>query len=150
MTWYGIIAIITKLAELDEFTVESCARILECKFDRSTSGRFRSDSLQEPFEYAELIPGNENTILTLSFRVASARQEYAKRVSSMGRPIDIEIVSPPLADENAQKAKLGWDRKISLCYEFGDCRVWFGIEETKSQKRLIALSIHPPHQFISK
>lgn len=145
MTWYGIIAIITKLTELDEFTIDSCAKALECKFESSSSNRFRSDSLQEPFEYAELIPDTENMILILTFRVASAREEYAKRVSSLGRPIDVEIVSPPLADENAQKAELGWDRKISLCYEFGDCRVWFGIEETRSHKRLIALSIHQPH-----
>ena len=141
VTWYGIITTITKLTELDDFAIDSCANALECKFERSASDRYRSDALQDPFEYAEFISGSDKTILTLTFQVASAREEYAKRVFAMGRPIDVEIVSPPLADDNAKKAELGWDRKLSLCYEFGDCQVWFGVEEIKSQKKLVSITV---------
>ena len=142
MTWYGIISTITKLSELDEFTVESCERILECKFERSETGRLQAVSLQTPFEFAEFIPGRDKMILTLSFQDTSPREEYAKRVSAMGRPIDVEIASPPLADGNTPKSKVGWDRKLGFCHEFGDCRVWFGIEEVGSQKKLVTISIH--------
>lgn len=143
MTWYDIIATITKLTELDELTVESCASALECKFDRNTtSNRFRSNALQDPFDYAELIPGSDKTILTLTLQTASAREEYALRMLSLGKPIDIDSVSPPVADGNLPITKLDWDRKYSLCYEIGEQQVWFGIEVANSRKQLVSLSIH--------
>ena len=141
VTWYGIITTITKLTELDDFTIDSCANTLNCKFERSDSNRYRSDALQGPFEDAEFIPGSDKMILTLTLMSTSPREEYAKRGSAMGRPIDVDIVSPPVADDNTQQADLNWDRKLSLCYEFGDCRVWFGIEETVSQKRLVSITL---------
>ncbi len=64
------------------------------------------------------------------------------RMIGLGKPIDIEIVSPPIADENVSKLELGWDRKYSLCYDIGEQPVWFGIEETRTRKKLVEISIH--------
>jgi len=140
MTWYGIIATIRKLTELDEFTVTSCANALECKFERSTvSNRFHSDALHEPFEYAELIFGSGRVKISLKLKIESAREEYALRMLSLGKPIDIDMVSPPMADENGSSIKLDWERKYSLCYEIGDHPVWFGIEEINSRKKLVSV-----------
>ena len=142
MTWFNILTTITKLSELDALTVDSCTSVLECKFEPTDSNRYRSDALQEPFEYAELISGNDKTILTLTLQIESARKEYAMRLLSLGKPIDIDIVSPPITDESLPKPELGWERKYSLCYEIGDRPVWFGIEESNSRKKLINVSIH--------
>ena len=142
MTWYDILAIISKLTELDEFTVESCANALGCKFEPTTPNRFHSDALQNPFKYAELISGSNKTILILTLKSESAREEYAMRMLSLGKPIDIDVVSPPIADENYPSANMGWERKHSLCYEIGERPVWFGIEESNSRKKLVSVSIH--------
>jgi len=142
MTWHSLLVTISKLAELDEFTVETCTSALECNFERTLSNRYCSNALQEPFEYAELILGNDKTILTLTLQANSAREEYAMRMIGLGKPIDIDVVSPPLANESAPKSELGWDRKYSLCYEIGEQPVWFGIEETGASKKLVALSFH--------
>ena len=145
MTWYTIIATITKLTELDEFTVSTCAKVLECTFELTASNRYRSSALQAPFDYAELILGSDKTIFALTLKDNSAREEYVLRVSGLGKPIDVDVVSSPIADKNASKTNLDWDRKYSLCYEFGDRRVWFGIEVAGSQKKLVTVSIHKQH-----
>jgi hypothetical protein len=142
MTWHAVLTTITKLTEFDELTVNSCANALECKFER-LSNRYRAESLQDPFEYAELIPGSDKTILTLILQDKSAREEYAMRMLSLGKPIDIDMVSPPMASEIGPRANLGWERKYSLCYEIGERKVWFGIEEIRSQKILVSLTIEP-------
>jgi len=142
MTWYDILATITKLTEIDKFTVETCANALGCKFEPTTPNRYHSDVLQDPFVDAELIIGNDNTILFLTLRAESAREEYALRMLSLGKPIDINLVSPPIEDKTSTGVNLGWDRKYSLCYEIGDRPVWFGIEEANSQKLLATVSIH--------
>jgi hypothetical protein len=141
MTWYDILATISKLTELDELTIESCASALGCKFEPTASNRYHAKLLQDPFEYAELIPGSDKTILTLTFQDESAREEYAMRMLSLGKPIDIDMVSPSLADENGSSANFGWERKYSLCYEIGDRQIWFGIEETDSKKKLINIKV---------
>ena len=71
MTWHDILAIITKLTELDDLSVDTCANALSCEFEHTTSNRYRSNKLEEPFEYAELIPGKDNhssnrTVLQIS------------------------------------------------------------------------------------
>lgn len=142
MTWYDIVATITKLTDLDEFTVATCAKALECNFEPTTSNRYRSSTLQAPFEYAELILSSDKTIFTLTLQDNSAREEYVLRVSGLGKPIDLDVVSPPIANESTPKTNLDWDRKYSLCYEFGDCRVWFGIEVANSRKNLVNVSIY--------
>jgi len=142
MTWYDILATIAKLTELDELTVDSCGSALECEFKSTDPNCYRSKALQDPFEYAEFVSGSEKSILTLNLRAESAREEYAMRMLSLGKPIDIGNVSPPIADENIPKAKLDWERKYSLCYEIGDCLVWFGIEVANSRKILVSVSIH--------
>lgn len=144
MTWHNFIAAITKLTELDELTVDSCASALKCDFELTGSNRYRSDALQEPFEYAELISGNDDKTLLLTLRVDAARDEYAMRMLSLGKPIDINMVSPPIATKNTPSANMGWDRKYSLCYEIGDRPVWFGIEEANSRKKLVNISVHSP------
>lgn len=149
MTWYDIIGTISKLIELDEFTVESCANAIGCKFELTGSNRYRSNALQAPFEYAELISGTDKTILLLKLRSDAAREEYALRMLSLGKPIDIDVVSPPTADKSGANANMGWDRKYSLCYEIGDRPVWFGIEEANSKKRLVNISIHQSDNFTS-
>jgi len=141
MTWYDIIAAITKLTELDEFTIDSCASALECKFELTSPNRYRSNTLQSPFEFAELISGNNKTTILLICRIDAAREEYAMRMLSLGKPIDIDMVSPPIADGKGVSANIVWDRKYSLCYEIGDLRVWFGIEEVNSKKKLVNISI---------
>lgn len=141
MTWFDIIATITKLTELDELTVNSCASALKCEFEPITSNRYRSTTLREPFDHADLISGNDNMSLLLTFRVDSAREEYALRMLGLGKPIDIDNVSPPIAEVNTPQTNLDWDRKYSLCYEIGDCRVWFGIEVAGSQKKLVSIMI---------
>ena len=145
MTWHNILATITKLIELDELSVGTCASALECKFKHTASNRYRSDTLPDPFEYAELIPGSEKTILTLALQDESARAEYAMRMLGLGKPVDIAIISPPLASENTPKSELDWDGKYSLCYEIGEQQVWFGIEEKESRKRLVSVSIQRQH-----
>ena len=150
MTWHGILVTITKLIDLDEFTVNSCGSALECKFESTGSNRYRSDALQEPFEYAELISGNDKTILTLTLQAESAREEYAMRMLSLGKPIDIDVVSPPIVDENSSSANLNWERKYSLCYEIGEHPVWFGIEEANLRKKLINISVNRPNKFFSE
>ena len=151
MTWFEIIATITKLTELDEFTVEACADALGCSFEQTSSNRcFQSDMLHAPFERAEFISGTDKTILTLDFRPDSAREEFAMRRISLGRPIDIEITSPPVMDEINRKINLEWDRKYSLCHEFGNSKVWFGIEEKNSRKNLVNVSIHRVQKALSK
>ena len=142
MTWYDILGTIAKLTELEAFTVASCGNALECKFEITGSNRYRSDVLQAPFEYAELISGNDKITLSLTLRSDMAREEYAMRMLSLGKPIDIDVVSPPMADENGLSANMDWDRKYSLCYEIGDRRVWFGIEEADKRKKLVRVSIH--------
>jgi len=141
MTWYNILAAISKLTEVDEFTVETCANALECKFEHTTSNRYRSDALQDPFENAELILGNDKTVLTLALQEEATREEFAMRMLSLGKPIDIDMVSPSIADETSSGTNLGWERKYSLCYEIGDRQVWFGIEEIKSKKKLVSISL---------
>ena len=141
MTWYNILATISKLTEVDEFNVETCANALECKFEHTTSNRYRSDALQDPFENAELILGNDKTVLTLTLQEEATREEYAMRILSLGKPIDIDMVSQPMADETGSGTILGWERKFSLCYEIGDCQVWFGIEELNSKKKLVSISL---------
>jgi hypothetical protein len=150
MTWYDIIGTISKLIELDEFTVESCVNAIGCKFEPTGSNRYRSNALQAPFEYVELISGTDKTILLLTLRSDAAREEYALRMLSLGKPIDLDMVSPPLADESGASANMEWDRKYSLCYEIGDRPVWFGIEEANSKKRLVNISIHQPDNSISE
>jgi hypothetical protein len=142
MTWYNILATITKLTELNKITVDSCASALECKFERGTSNRYRSGGLLKPFAYAELITGRDKTTLLLTLRVDSAREEYAICMLSLGKPVDIDMVSPLMADENNPSANLGWERKYSFCYEIGDCPVWFEIEEASSRTKLVSVSIH--------
>jgi len=144
MTWFDIIGTITKLIELDAFTVASCGNALGCKFEASGSNRFHSDALQTPFEYAELISGNDKTTLLLTLSDAAAREEYAMRMLSLGKPIDIDVVSPPVADGKGSNTNMDWEGKYSLCYEIGDRRVWFGIEEANSKKRLVTISIDQP------
>lgn len=141
MTWYDIISTLTKLTELDGFTVEDCENILECKFEKTDSNRLRANNLVAPFDYAGLIPDNEGMTLTLFFKPDAAREEYVLRMAALGKPIDIEIVSPPMDNGNAPKTNLGWDRKFSLCYEYGEQKVWFGIEEAKSQKKLVSITL---------
>ena len=141
MTWYDIIVTIRRLTELNEFTVDACSSVLQCNFKQNTTNRYRSNILQEPFEYAELISGDDKAALSLKFRIESTREEYAMRLSGLGKPVDIDIISPPIADETASDAITDWDRRYSLCYEFGDCRVWFGIEESGSQKQLVSVTI---------
>lgn len=142
MTWHTILATITKLTKLDEFTIDSYSSALECNFEPTGSNRFRSSALQEPFEYAELIPGSDTTILSLTLRATAAREEYAMRMVGLGKPIDVEIVSPSIADKNVSTAELNWDRKYNLCYELGEQRVWFGIEKTQGKKKLVTVSFH--------
>ena len=144
MTWFNIIAVITKLIELEAFTVASCENALECKFVATGSNRYRSDILQAPFEYAELISGNDKNTLLLTLRPNAAREEYAMRMLSLGKPIDIDVESSPKAEKKGSSTNMDWDGKYSLCYEIGDCRVWFGIEEAHSKKRLVNISIHQP------
>ena len=141
MTWFDIMGTIAKLIKLEEFTVETCARVLECKFKSTGSNRYRSGELQDPFEYAELIPGSSKAILTLTLQETAAREEYAMRIIGLGKPIDIDIVSPPIAGESAPKSSRGWDRNYSLCYEIGDHLVWFEIEEINSKKKLVSASL---------
>lgn len=141
MTWYDILVAISKLTELDEFVVETCARALDCKFEPSGLNRYRSNTLQEPFENAELILGSYKTVLTLTLQEEAPRDEYAIRMLSLGKPIDIDMVSPPMADGNGSKSNLSWEMKYSLCYEIGDRQVWFGIEELNSTKKLISISL---------
>lgn len=141
MTWFNILAIISKIVELDELTVNSCTNALECKFEHITSNHYRSDTLRSPFEYAELILGSYKTILMLTLQANATRQEYAMRMKGLGKPIDISIVSPPIADEHSSSKNLEWERKFSLCYEIGERPVWFGIEETGGQKKLVTVSI---------
>ena len=141
MTWYNVLAAISKLTEADEFTVETCSNALECKFEQTTSNRYHSDALQYPFENAELILGSDKTILILTFQEEATREEYAMRMLSLGRPIDIDMVSPPMADETGSNTNLGWERKYSLCYDIGDRQVWFGIEELNSKKKLVSISL---------
>ena len=145
MIWHDILATITKLVALDELTVDACASALDCKFERTTSNRYRSDALREPFEYAELILGSDKTMLVLTLQANTAREEYAMRMKGLGKPIDMSIVSPPIADEHSSSTNLGWERKFSLCYEIGERPVWFGIEEENSRKKLVSVSIdqHP-------
>jgi len=144
MTWYDIIGTISKLIGLDELTVESCATAMRCKFEPTSANRYRSNALQAPFQYAELISGNNKTTLLLTLNIDAAREEYAMRMLSLGKPIDINVVSPPMADRKGLSTNLDWDGKYSLCYEIGDRRVWFGIEEANSKKRLTNISIHQP------
>jgi len=145
MTWHAILATITKLIELDEFTVNSCESALDCNFERiAAPNRYRSDALQDPFEYADLIHDSQKTTLILTLQTTAAREEYAMRMVGLGKPIDVEIISPPIMDENPSKTKLDWDRKYSLCYELGEQRVWFGIEEKQGKKKLITVSFHHP------
>ena len=141
MTWYDIIVTIRGLTELNELTVDSCSRVLQCNFKQNSTNRYRTNTLQEPFEYAELISGSDKAKLALKFRIESAREEYAMRLSGLGKPVDIDIISPPIADETAPDATTDWDRRYSLCYELGDCQVWFGIEESGSQKQLVSVTI---------
>jgi len=141
MTWFNILTAISKLTEVDEFTVETCANALECKFEHTTSSRYRSDALQDPFENAELILGNDKTVLTLTLQEKATREEYAMRMLSLGKPIDIDMVSPSIADETGSGTNLGWERKYRLCYEIGDRQVWFGIEELNSKKKLVSISL---------
>ncbi|MGD8405807.1 MAG: hypothetical protein PVJ21_19275 [Anaerolineales bacterium] len=150
MTWFNIIAVITKLIELEAFTVDSCGNALECKFEATGSNRYHSDALQSPFEYAELISGTDKTILLLTLHVDAAREEYAMRMLSLGKPIDIDMASPSIADGSGASTNMGWDRKYSLCYEIGDRPVWFGVEEANSKKRLVNISIHQPHNISSE
>jgi hypothetical protein len=142
MSWYEILAIISKLTELDKFTVESCASALGCQFEPTTPNRYRADALQNPFNFAELISGSDKTILILTLKSESAREEFAMRMHSLGKPIDIDVVSPPIADGNHPGTHSVWERKYSLCYEIGDCPVWFGIEEVNSQKNLVNVTIY--------
>ena len=142
MTWHTILATITKLTELDEFTVKSCESAMKCNFERTGSIHYRSNSLQGPFGHAELIPGSDTTILSLTLRATAAREEYAMRMVGLGKPIDVEIVSPPTMNENPSETSMDWDRKYSLCYELGEQRVWFGIEEKQGKKKLVTVSLH--------
>ena len=142
MTWYDILTTITNLTELAEFTVVSCSNALKCNFKHTTSNRYRSDTLHDPFEYAELIVGNNQTTLALTLQAESAREEYAMRMLSLGKPIDIDMVSPTMIDGNGSSSNLGWERKYSLCFEIGDCPIWFGIEETHGRKNLVNVTIH--------
>lgn len=142
MTWYDIIATITKLTELDELTVESCASALECKFESAGTNRYRSEALPDPFRYAEFISGSEKSVITLILQAESAIEEYVLRMLSLGKPIDISNASPSTTDETISKNNLDWERKYSLCYEIGDCQVWFGIEVANSRKQLVSVSIH--------
>jgi hypothetical protein len=145
MTWHDVLATISKLTELPVLSVDTCASALACKFEHTIENRYRSNKLKEPFEYAELISGKDNNLLTLKFRAESPREEYAMRMLSLGKPIDIELVSPPSADENTPKNEIGWERKYSLCYEIGERQVWFGIEQTGSHKQLISVSVEGLH-----
>jgi len=145
MTWYDIIGTISKLIELDELTVESCTNALRCKFEPTSSKRYRSNALQTPFEYAELILDKDKTTLLLTLNIDAARGEYAMRMLSLGKPIDIDVISPPIADGSGKTSNITWDRKYSLCYEIGDRPVWFGIEEANSKKKLVTISIDQPN-----
>jgi hypothetical protein len=149
MTWFDIIGIISKMTELDELTIESCANALGCKFEATTSNRYRSDALQYPFEYAELIFGNDKLTLMLTLQTQAPREEYALRMLSLGKPIDLDVDSPPVADKDSPNSNLDWEGKYSLCFEIGDCPVWFGIEEIASKKILVSLSIHCPNDSTS-
>jgi hypothetical protein len=60
---------------------------------------------------------------------------------SLGKPIDIDVVSPPIGEETGAGSNLDWDRKYSLCFEIGDRPVWFGIEESNSRKKLVSVSL---------
>ena len=150
MTWFDIIAVITKLIELDVFTVDACGNALMCKFKPTSPNRYRSDSLQAPFEYAELISGNENSTLLLTLRENAAREEYAMRMLSLGKPIDINVFSPSVTDGKGTSANIDWEGKYSLCYEIGDRQVWFGIEEINSRKKLVNISIHQSNKSFSE
>lgn len=141
MTWFDILTIITKLTRLDELTIDTSSKALESNFDRFGANRFRSEALPAPFKYAEFLPGSDRTILILYLRDDSPREEYVLRMLGLGKPIDIELVSPPVADGDELRGNVGWDRKYRLCYEVGDRHIWFGIEESSSRKKLVSVSV---------
>jgi len=141
--WSEVLPLIERLACLSGLYIQGCATVLNCDIQLVVSNRFESRNPVSPFKSIDIRKRSAKAgIIVLDFHHGPHLEFYAAQVKAMGTPIDINIVSPPIADPNRSPAKLSWDSKNSWCFEICRRKVWFGFEELGGVEKLVSVAIH--------
>ncbi len=140
--WPQVLPVIENLARLPGISLHRCAEILQCELKLIVSNRFESRAVIAPFESVDIRKRSGKTgIIVLDVQPGPQQEFYAQAVKAMGQPVDIDIVSPPIANPQ-QPVSLPWDAKYSWCFELAGRPVWFEFEELRRAEKLVSVSIH--------
>ena len=146
--WSEVLPIIEELTKLSGISLHRCADVLQCEFRLIISNRFEGVNPISPFRSIDIRKRSAKTgIIVLDFIPGPHLEFYAAQVKTQGQPLEIDIVSPPLAEQNHLPLSLAWDRKYGWCYVIHDRRVWYGFEEFRDAVKLVSVAIYFDEEF---
>jgi hypothetical protein len=140
--WTEVWPTIEKLAQLPGISLHACAEILQCELKLIITNRFESHDLATPFKSVDIRKKSAKAgIIVLYFQPGPHLEFYAQAIKGMGDPLDINIVSPPIADP-LRPVNLAWDSKYSWCFEICQRKIWFGFEGAHGAEKLVSVALH--------
>ncbi|NOY65636.1 MAG: hypothetical protein GXO97_09645, partial [Nitrospirae bacterium] len=138
--WHDVERTIEKISKIIGSDLREAEHILNGNLTpvKETDNRFILDNPDSAFNGVQIIVDDKKRVEFIFIPVSDEEGVLASSLPDLGKPVDIDIVSPPVVGEGDTPE---WTHKYSECYLLNGRKVCFGFEEHDNTKQLVAISI---------